>query len=213
MKVIFGAGGVAREVSWLLDSASEAAVPPRRLFVEQDSSFLPNSTIDGFAIVSENAFFKDHEESEYYVAVGLPAPRHRISTMLLQRLEPTFPTLCHPGASIDRRLGSVTIGMGAVIYPLASITTGVSIGDFVHINPGATIGHQSKIGSHTTLCPGCHISGNVEIGAGCFIGAGAVIKEAVRIAPGSVIGAGAVVVSDIDEPGTWTGVPARRMRA
>jgi acetyltransferase-like isoleucine patch superfamily enzyme len=50
----------------------------------------------------------------------------------------------------------------------------------------------------------------VEIGEGTWIGAGSTISNNVTICPGCVIGAGAVVVKDIDIPGTYIGVPARR---
>jgi acetyltransferase-like isoleucine patch superfamily enzyme len=43
-----------------------------------------------------------------------------------------------------------------------------------------------------------------------FIGAGAALRNGVRIASDVVIGAGAAVVGNIDEPGTYIGVPARR---
>jgi acetyltransferase-like isoleucine patch superfamily enzyme len=66
------------------------------------------------------------------------------------------------------------------------------IHDYVHISVGA------------------HVCGSVEIGEGTWIVAGSTISNNVIICPGCVIGAGAVVVKDIDIPGTYIGVPARR---
>ena len=43
-----------------------------------------------------------------------------------------------------------------------------------------------------------------------WIGAGAVVSNHISICADSLIGAGAVVVRDIERPGTYMGVPARR---
>jgi UDP-perosamine 4-acetyltransferase len=51
----------------------------------------------------------------------------------------------------------------------------------------------------------------VVIGSHSFVGAGAVVIQGVRIADGCLIGAGAVVTLDIAVPGTYVGVPARRI--
>jgi len=37
------------------------------------------------------------------------------------------------------------------------------------------------------------------------------VLQGVKIAANVAVGAGAVVTSNIDAPGTWVGVPARRM--
>ena len=57
---------------------------------------------------------------------------------------------------------------------------------------------------------GSHIAGTVHIGKGTWIGAGAVVCNNVNICGGCMVGAGAVVVKDIDEQGTYLGVPARK---
>ena len=50
----------------------------------------------------------------------------------------------------------------------------------------------------------------MSIGDNTWIGAGATISNNIHICEGCMIGAGAVVVKDIDLPGTYIGVPARR---
>ena len=51
----------------------------------------------------------------------------------------------------------------------------------------------------------------MDIGPGVLVGAGAVVLPGRSVAAGAVVGAGAVVRDNIDSPGTWVGVPARRM--
>ena len=54
-------------------------------------------------------------------------------------------------------------------------------------------------------------TGEVELGRNVLIGAGATVIQCRKIADNTVIGAGAVVIRDITEPGTYTGVPARKI--
>jgi acetyltransferase-like isoleucine patch superfamily enzyme len=44
-----------------------------------------------------------------------------------------------------------------------------------------------------------------------FLGAGATVIDGTTIADDVTVGAGATVVSDIREPGTYVGSPARRL--
>lgn len=53
--------------------------------------------------------------------------------------------------------------------------------------------------------------GSVVIGKYCFVGAGVVIIPGIKICDEVIIGAGAVVVKDITEPGTYAGVPAKKI--
>lgn len=108
--------------------------------------------------------------------------------------------------------GSVDVGRGSVIAPLAGISAGTRLGCHVLINLAATISHDCVIGDYVTVSPGAHIAGNVKIGDGVFIGIGAVVSRGLTIADGTVIGAGAVLVRDATQCGTYVGVPARLTR-
>ena len=68
------------------------------------------------------------------------------------------------------------------------------VGDFSHIAPLAALG------------------GGVRIGQRVLVGSGASILPGVIVGDGVVIGAGAVVTGNLPEPGTYAGVPARRVK-
>lgn len=208
MTVILGGGGVAREVAWLLWEVGARAPD---LFVIADGDWTEGQAIDGVRTIPDRDFDVLEAPVEAYLAVGLPRVRRKLHERLRRRADIRFPSLLHDAARMDGRPGKTRIGQGVVVYPLASLTTGVSLGDFAQINPGATLGHGARIGCFTTVCPGANLSGDVVVGSGCFIGAGVVVKEGVRIVDDCTIGAGAVVVSDITEAGTWVGVPARKI--
>ena len=54
------------------------------------------------------------------------------------------------------------------------------------------------------------MNGDCRIGEFTFVGSGAVVANGVSIANNVVIGAGAVVCSDINDSGTYIGMPARK---
>jgi acetyltransferase-like isoleucine patch superfamily enzyme len=83
--------------------------------------------------------------------------------------------------------------------------------DEVAVGAFGNIGHGAFIGRQTILAPGVLVGGSVRIGRCCFLGQGCNIRDNVRICDRVKIGMGAVVVKDIDEPGIYFGVPARRI--
>lgn len=105
-----------------------------------------------------------------------------------------------------------TLGLGTVVLHRAIINAGASVGAGCIVNTGAIIEHASYIGDFTHVSTGAIINGDCHIASGCFIGSGTVISSQIRINTRAVIGAGAVVIKDINEEGTYTGVPAQKKR-
>lgn len=100
------------------------------------------------------------------------------------------------------------IGHGCAVMH-RTVINGATIGDYSIVNTGAIIEHGVKLGENVFIGPGAVICGNAVIGDDCIIGAGAIVKNGISIAPHSIVGLGAAVVSDITEPGIYTGVPAK----
>ncbi|WP_426663140.1 NeuD/PglB/VioB family sugar acetyltransferase [Rhodanobacter aciditrophus] len=213
MNIIFGAGGVASELDWLLAEGAAGTTAAADAFCVPDTYIAPENTFCGKPIIRESELdtFLDHREFDAYIAIGTPIIKRKVVSWLERYFSCRFPNVIHPSVTMDSRKGKVTLGKGILIYPGATLTTSVEIGSFVHVNPGSTIGHHAKIGCYSTLCPGSNISGSVSIGKDCFVGAGAVIRDGIHITDACVVGAGAVVAANIDQSGTWVGVPARRM--
>ena len=120
-----------------------------------------------------------------------------------------FPTFVSPAAVVNRE---VELGAGTAVFDGAVVNPGVVTGPICIINTNATVEHDCRLGTNVHIAPGATVSGGVTIGDHTFVGAGAVVVHGVRIAEGCLIGAGAVVTSDLTEPGTYVGAPARRIR-
>lgn len=217
MNVIFGGGGFAREVAWLLDEITRTSNQAEAIdayVIGDDNTGHSDEQIDGAPVILESDFFARHRATPIraFLGVGSPAVRRQIHEKCKSLQNVDFPALVHPSVLMDRRKNSVHVGSGAIICAGTILTTSVRIGGFTHLNLGCTIGHDVSIGDFCTLSPGVHVSGRVEIGEGTFIGTGAVLLENIRIQGSVVIGAGATVVHSITEPGTYVGTPARRRR-
>jgi len=138
-----------------------------------------------------------------------------------------------PAAGDNRRrreqVDGAKAGLATVISPQATVGLGARIGEAtlvchgVHIGPDAYLGrgiilnthsvieHEVEIGDFSHISVNATIAGRARVGANVMVGAGAVLIDSVTVCDNVIIGAGAVVVSDITEPGTYVGIPARRI--
>lgn len=213
MNVIVGASGHAKDVDFVLQEINGYSSDFKiDFYVSNDGGQVQN-----YKIISDNEFQRFYDESNYqincYIAIGSPVVRRKIVESVYKDLVLLrYPNAIHPSVSYDRRTGFFFLGDGNLIFPGVRITTLVTIGNQNHINQSCTIAHGSKLGDFNTLSPGVHLSGEVEIGDNVFIGTGAVILENLKICSNTVIGAGAVVIKDIIEPGTYVGMPAKKVK-
>jgi len=141
------------------------------------------------------------------VAIGDPAVRRKVSQKL-EYYAVEQATFIHPDAHVSP---GATLERGCMIYPNATIHAGVALGQGVLVNSNTTIGHETRLGAFSNVGPGAAIGGRCTFGPAVYIGIGASVIENLHIAGGVVLGAGATVISDAQEPGTYVGVPARRL--
>ena len=139
-----------------------------------------------------------------FVAIGNAEIRRKLCEEYRDRLV----TLIHPSAVIAR---DVKIGAGTVVMAGAVINPGTEIGAGCIINTSSSVDHDNRIGDYCHISVGTHLAGTVRVGSMTWIGAGATVSNNITICSGCMIGAGAVVVRDIEEPGTYVGVPAEKL--
>ena len=141
-------------------------------------------------------------DSDVFVAIGNGKIREHLSKG--RRLV----TLVHPDAVIAE---DVEIGEGSVVMAGAVINPGTRVGRGCIVNTSSSIDHDCSINDFTHISVGSHLCGTVKIGSHCWIGAGSTISNNVNICSNVTIGAGTVVIKDIEEKGTYIGVPAKVM--
>lgn len=158
----------------------------------------------GLPIVGTTLSLSDFRNIDTVVAIGNSSIRKSIQAILGDRAA----TLIHPDAVISRR---VEIGRGSVVMAGAAINSDAQIGEGCIVNTCASVDHDCVVGDYAHISVGAHLAGNVHVGSGTWVGIGATISNNVAICPDCMIGAGAVVVRDITEPGTYVGVPAKKL--
>lgn len=208
--LVYGAGGMAREVAWLIEQIEAAAGTHRVIGFIDDAERLRGQLLNDLPVYSLAQARAAWPHA--CVVGGIGAPRVRQSVIEKARAAGfDTTTLIHPRVEMSRR---VAVGHGSVICAGNILTTEIVLGQNVQINLDCTVGHDVIIGDHTTLAPGVHVSGWVHIGQRVYIGTGAVIingteTQPLLIADDAVIGAGACVTKAVDAGTTVVGVPAR----
>ncbi|MBS7789686.1 acetyltransferase [Roseococcus sp. SDR] len=205
--LIFGAGGLGREVLQILRDIAAGGLPAEPVGFAVDPAHRSVATLGGLPVHDDaEALLRADPTLSVVVALGDPALR---AATVARLAGARFATLRHPAAWMGQ---SVTLGEGSIVFGHASATTDVAIGRHVLVNPGCTLAHDVVLEDFATLAPAVALAGGVHVEAGADLGTGARVIPRRRIGQGAVVGAGAVVIRDVPPGVTVVGVPARRLR-
>jgi sugar O-acyltransferase (sialic acid O-acetyltransferase NeuD family) len=202
--VIFGAGGLGKEVIELLDQINNKS-PTWKLIGLFDDSFREGECVNGYPVLGNFDMLKESFCHNVVVAIGDPELRKKIILELISNK--CLPALIHPSSIVPSKV--FEIGYGSIIMAGVFISVNTSIGNGVLINVYSCIGHDVIIGDFCTINPGCMISGSVRLGDCVFAGVGSILNNNISIVNNVKIGAGAVVIKSVEKKSTVFGNPAR----
>jgi sugar O-acyltransferase (sialic acid O-acetyltransferase NeuD family) len=196
---LLGCGGHARSV------CDVAIASGYRDVVFVDGASRDGETINGFPTQRE---FPDSPADGWHIfpAAGDNRAREEQASASGSSL---MATIVSPRSTVAR---DATIAPGTFVGHGAHVGPEARIGVGGIVNTGAIVEHQCIVGAFAHVSVNATLAGRVQIGQRAFIGAGATVIDGVKICADAVVGAGAVITSDILEPGTWVGVPARRVK-
>jgi len=188
-KVLIGNGGHAREVM------AQMGVNLLRFVDDQyvNSDTLPLSQFD---------------PTEHIAMVAVSNSKDRFDIVQKIPKETQFFTFIHPTALI---MGDVEIGEGSFIGAYSILTTNIKIGKHAILNRGNHIGHDCQIGNYFSAMPGAIVSGNIKIYDLVYMGNNSSIREKLSIHSLSTIGMNGAVVRNIEDNGTYVGVPVKKI--
>lgn len=206
--VIIGAGGLAKEIAFLLEVINKHEHKWNILGYISDDIGHSNGK---YKTIADDEWLCGYNK-EIYVIFGLGSPTiiQKLFALYKKNGNIIFPNIIHPNATGDWE--RIKMGEGNIISSNNSFTTDIKIGSCNLFNLNCTLGHDSEIGSFNVINPIVNISGNVKIESSILIGTGSQILQNISIGSNSIIGAGAVVTKNIDEPGVYVGIPAKRIK-
>jgi sugar O-acyltransferase (sialic acid O-acetyltransferase NeuD family) len=200
--IIIGASGHGKVVA---DIAIKMNKWQSITFLDDDESIKTSMGLEVIGKTADAFTYKD--EADFFVAIGNNAVRERVQEKLVEQ-GLNVVSLLHPSAVIGTDVG---IGNGSVVMAGVVINSSSRIGKGCIINTSSSLDHDNAIEDYVHISPGVRTAGSVGIGKGVWIGIGSIVSNNVNICSGCKVGAGAVVVKDITEPGTYVGVPVRRV--
>ncbi len=198
--IIIGAGGHSKVVADIVRKSGD--------FVEGFLDDAHNTPVDfyGSKILGKTEKYLEYVDDCYFIiAIGNNSVREKIS----KRLNCKWYTGIHPTAVVSQ---SAVIGEGTVIMPNAVINADANIGKHTIINTGSIVEHDCTVGNYTHVAPKSVVCGASNIGNSMWLGTGGTVINLVDVCDNVMLGAGAVVVRNIDETGTYVGVPCKKIK-
>lgn len=210
--VLYGAGGLARELVLLIDSINSVFPNTYEFlgYVVDEKYYIKGKIVDGYPILGTKKWLLDNKnEVVCTCAFANVHEKQRIQEELSCK-GVVFESLISPTVKIPK---TSTIGPGCVIGVYCLVSTGVHFGPGVFLNSGVSIGHDVIIDGYSSVMPYSSISGFCHVGENVLIGAHSFIVEHKKIGDKAVVAAGSIVFSNVKAGTTVLGNPAKRMRA
>jgi len=198
--IIIGAGGHAKVVADAIRKSGDILIG----FLDDDKTrsgenFCGARILGTLSSYSEFAF-----DAEFIIAIGNNNVRKSISESMTCK----WYTAVHPSASIGE--GAI-LDEGAFVAAGAVINADARIGKHTIVNTCAVVEHDCSIGAFVHVSPRATVCGACSVGELSWLGAGSTVINGLTVCKEAVIGAGATVIRDIENKGTYVGVPARRL--
>jgi sugar O-acyltransferase (sialic acid O-acetyltransferase NeuD family) len=203
--VIFGAGGLGKDIHFLIDTINYIS-PTYRIVGFYDDYKLSGEMNNSIPILGGlNELNKISFSCSVVIAIGngpsLLAVRNKITNPKL-----VYPNIIHPNSCIDH--STLEIGVGNIINYGVIISRNTNIGNFNLLNSHTTIGHDVTIGSYNSLAPKVAISGNVKIADQCVFGTGSTVIQEIEIPNNVKVGAHSLIIRKPKTGHLYFGNPA-----
>ena len=208
--VIVGAGGFGREVEWLIKRINQVDPTYEMIGFADDGKELGEKIGQSKVIYTTDELSKIDEELCVTIAIGNAKVRKMIANKLSANPNLKFPNLIDPSVIYDEE--ETTLGNGNIICAGTIMTVNIEIGNFNIVNLDCTIGHDDTMKDYITIYPSVNVSGNVILNDCVEVGTGTQIIQGLSVVENTIIGASAAIVKDIEEAGTYVGVPVKKIK-
>ena len=202
--VIYGAGGFAREIIWLIEEINSDSKKWEILGLIEDNLDNFGKEINGYKILGGRDYLKSLSDDIFVViAIGDGNIRKKIIENFPNK---KYATLIHPNVKIS---STNKIGEGSIICAGCNLTVNIIIGNHSNINLNCTVAHDCKIGDFVSIFPQVAISGNVKIGSNTTIGTGSAIIQKLKVGENVTIASMSNVTKNIPDESIGLGNPIK----
>lgn len=205
--VIYGAGGLGRELLEIIEEINEERRQWRILgFV--DDGIKKGSRVCGYPVLGGFDFFNSLS-GHLGIVLGFAdcaAKEAAYSRIKEIRAGFYFPSIIHPGSYISPR---AALDEGAAVARGCFVSVETRLGKCVLLSNKCEVAHDSTVGDFASLMPSVNISGNVTVGKRTFIGVRAAVRQGLVIGSDVVVGMGGTVIKDVPDGCTVVGTPAK----
>lgn len=208
--VIIGAGGLGREVKYLIDDINAVSLNKFELIGYYDDAFLKGSIIiDDLPCLGKIEDLVDCKE-DLGVIFGLGGAKIKKETLSKIEINKnlSYPNIIHPNAHITK---GVLLGKGNLIAYGCFISCDVEMGDFNFMNTYCAVGHNTVIGNGNIFMPRVQISGDVKIGNDNFLGMSASVIQGKKVGNENIINGFTFLTKSISNNRVYFGVPGKKI--
>ena len=198
--VIIGAGGHAKVIADIVECAGDHVLGFLDGYIKED-------TFLGKPVLGKDTDYEKYLDAYFIIGIGDAYARERFVNSMP---EAKWYTAIHPKAVISTL--DTSIGEGSVVMANAVINPCAHVGNHCIVNTTAVVEHDNQIDDFVHVSVGTKLAGKVTVGKRTWVGVGSAVSNGINICSDCMIGAGAVIVKDITEPGTYVGVPARKIK-
>lgn len=191
--VIIGAGGIGREVAWIIEEINKVKPTWNIIGFVDENSEIWGKELNGYRVLGGfEALDKLERKPEVIVAIANCSVKKSIVAKLGGKFN--FATIVYPTVRVSKY---IEIGEGAIIYPGVILTVNTRIGNHVVISGNCGIGHDTVIGDYSSVLWGSNFSGYDVVDKECFIGMGTKVVQGINIGKGLRVKAGTIILEDI----------------
>ena len=191
--VIIGAGGIGREVAWIIEEINEVNPTWNVIGFVDENIEMHNKVLNGYKVLGGlNALTELNVKPYVVVAIANCTVKKKIVERLEGKFD--FATIIYPTVKVSKY---IEIGKGSIIYPGVILTVNTKIGNHVLLSGNCGIGHDTVIGDYSSVLWGSNFSGYDNVGESCFIGVGTKVIQGINISDGNRISAGMTVTEDV----------------
>lgn len=191
--VIIGAGGIGREVAWIIEEINEVKSTWNIIGFVDENSEMHGKILNGYKVLGGFDTL-DKLEVKPYVVVAIA--NCKVKKDIVEKLDGKFKfaTVIDPTVRVGKY---IEIGEGSIVYPGVILTVNTKLGNHVVVSGNCGIGHDTVIGDYSSVLWGSSFSGYDVVGSECFIGVGTKVVQGISIGNGSRVNAGMTVLKDV----------------